>query len=450
MKKYDNYKDSGNEWIGEIPSHWEVKRLKNIGNLFSGLSGKSGSDFSPEATHSTKPFINFTNVANNKYIVPDNFGYVNLEEDEKQNLVKKGDLLFLMSSENQEELGKSSLLNDDFGELYLNSFCKGLRISSLEIYPNFLNYLLNSSILSKLVSLEGRGFTRINLRMEGVQNLPVFYPSITEQTVIASYLDHITTQVDELISKKKQFITLLQEERTAVINQVVTKGLNPKVKMKDSGIEWLGEIPENWEITKIKYQFNVQGGGTPSKDNLSYWNGNIPWVSPKDMKQKEIIDTIDKTNLLGIFNSSSKIVESESLLMVVRSGILQRTIPIGINKIPVSLNQDIKSFTSKGSHSIHLLYYFIKGWETHLLEDWSKEGATVESIEMGYLLNFSLPMPPSYEQRDIVEFIENEEKNILHAMKSLQKEIELLKEYKTVLISEVVTGKIDVTDVVLN
>ena len=121
MKKYDNYKDSGIEWIGEIPNHWEVKRLKNIGKLYSGLSGKSGSDFEKAPTENYKPFINFTNIANNKYIVNDNFGYVKIDENENQNKVKKNDLFFLMSSENQEDVGKSSLLVDDYEELYLNS-----------------------------------------------------------------------------------------------------------------------------------------------------------------------------------------------------------------------------------------------------------------------------------------------------------------------------------------
>ena len=91
MKKYDNYKDSGIEWIGEIPNHWEVKRLKNIGKLYSGLSGKSGSDFEKAPTENYKPFINFTNIANNKYIVNDNFGYVKIDENENQNKVKKND-----------------------------------------------------------------------------------------------------------------------------------------------------------------------------------------------------------------------------------------------------------------------------------------------------------------------------------------------------------------------
>ena len=253
MKKYDSYKDSGVEWIGDIPEHWHVKRLKNIGRLYSGLSGKSGSDFEKVPTENFKPFINFTNIANNKYIVGDNFGFVKIDENENQNQVKKNDLFFLMSSENQEDVGKSALLLNDYDELYLNSFCKGFRLT-INSDARFVNYLLTSSALSQLISLEGRGFTRINLRMEGVENLPIILPqSIEEQTTIANYLDHKTTQIDTLISKKKQFISLLQEERIAVINQAVTKGLDPNVPMKDSGIEWLGEIPEHWEVKKLKF-----------------------------------------------------------------------------------------------------------------------------------------------------------------------------------------------------
>ena len=127
--KYDSYKDSGVEWIGDIPNHWHVKRLKNIGSLYTGLSGKSGSDFEKVPTENLKPFINFTNIANNKYIVGDNFGFVKINENENQNQVKKNDLFFLMSSENQEDVGKSALLLNDYDELYLNSFCKGFRLT---------------------------------------------------------------------------------------------------------------------------------------------------------------------------------------------------------------------------------------------------------------------------------------------------------------------------------
>jgi len=432
MKKYDNYKDSEIEWIGEIPEHWEILRGKEI------LKFKNGYPFASNLfTHDKNEGFPLIRIRDLKSA---NFSTFYKGEIISDALIEDGDLIIGMD-------GDFNVVKWDKGQALLNQrLCKINGRKNLT--TNFLFYCLPYYL--KIIN-DLTYFTTVkHLSNNDLFDKKYIIPSLEEQTSIVNFLDYKTSQLDTLIAKKQQFIILLQEELIAVINRAVTKGLDSEAKMKDSGVEWLGEIPEHWNITKIKYQFNIQGGGTPSKENPSYWNGDIPWVSPKDMKQKEIIDTIDKTNLLGIYNSASKIVEPESLLMVVRSGILQRTIPIGINKVPVSLNQDIKSFTSNGSYSIHLLYYFIKGWETQLLEDWIKEGATVESIEMEYLLNFSLYVPPSSEQIDIVKFIESEEKSVLTIITKTQQEIELLKEYKTALISEVVTGKVDVRDVVLN
>ena len=458
MKKYDNYKDSDIEWIGEIPEHWEVKRLKNIGNLFSGLSGKSGADFSPEAKSNTKPFINFTNVANNKYIVSDNFGYVAISEDEKQNLVKKGDLLFLMSSENQEEVGKSSLLNDDFGELYLNSFCKGFRISSMEIYPNFLNYLLNSSTLSKLVSLEGRGFTRINLRMEGIENLPVFYPRYEEQTAIANYLDHKTTQIDSLISKKQQFITLLKEERIAVINQAVTKGLDTKVKMKDSGIEWLGEIPEHWEVKPLKYLV---------KDLLSGVSVNSHDVPITNNEEFGILKTS------CVYDYTFRPIQNKQVLKEeynrVKCSVEKDTIIISRMNTPELVGAS--GYVSKDYPNLFLpdrlwkTEFFndvkinVKWLSQVLISDLYKKALSsratgtspsMKNISKDDFLTLQIPYSPLEEQNEIAKFLLKESSRVDEIIIKAKQEIELLKEYKTALISEVVTGKVDVRDVVLN
>lgn len=432
MKKYNNYKNSGIEWIGKIPEHWEILRGKEI------LKFKNGYPFASNLfTHDKNEGFPLIRIRDLKSIDFSTFYKGDIISDA---LIENEDLIIGMD-------GDFNIVKWNKGQALLNQrLCKISGHKNLN--TNFLYYCLPYYL--KIIN-DLTYFTTVkHLSNNDLFEKKYVIPSIEEQISIVNFLNHKTAQIDTLIAKKEQFIILLQEELTAVINEAVTKGLDSNAKMKDSNIEWLGEIPEHWNVTKIKHQFNVQGGGTPSKENPSYWDGDIPWVSPKDMKQKEIIDTIDKTNLLGISNSASKIVEPESLLMVVRSGILQRTIPIGINKLPVSLNQDIKSFTSKGSHSIHLLYYLIKGRETQLLEDWTKEGATVESIEMEYLLNFSLPIPPSNEQRDIVKFIEGEEKSVLTIINKAQQEIELLKEYKTALISEVVTGKVNVQNIKLN
>jgi type I restriction enzyme S subunit len=276
-----------------------------------------------------------------------------------------------------------------------------------------------------------------------VEKLPV--PILHEQQLIVEFLDSKMELIDMLISTKERKISLLKEQRTSLINQVVTKGLNDNVKMKDSGVEWIGKIPIDWISSKIKHQFMFKGGGTPSTENELYWDGNILWVSPKDMKSKYITDTQDKISQLGLENSSSNLIPPGTLLIVVRSGILQRTIPVSINKTEVSLNQDVKSIQSKGNVLIEFLYYFIKGNENNLLLEWSKVGCTVESIEMEYLNNFQFHFPNLKEQYQIIEHLDLKTKEMDDLIQLEQKKIDLLKEYRQSLISEVVTGKIKVT-----
>ena len=215
-------KDSGIEWIGQIPKHWEVKRLKDLGFLYSGLSGKSGDDFHTEKNERDKPFIPFTNISNNTFIKTEDFKFVKIFENEKQNKVKKGDIFFLMSSENYEDIGKNSLLLDEVNEVYLNSFCKGFRFTAKNLYPQFINYLLLSKDFRAIMSLGGKGFIRINLSLSKVNDFQVILPPKTEQIAIANYLDEKTSKIDEIIKKIDENILALQEFRKTLINDVVT------------------------------------------------------------------------------------------------------------------------------------------------------------------------------------------------------------------------------------
>lgn len=215
-------KDSGVEWIGEIPSGWEKVSLGKLGVLYGGLTGKSGDDFRSEDHPSNKPFISFTNIFNNTYISKDHFQNVVVGNDENQNRVEKYDLFFLMSSEDYDDLGKSSILIDDVGEVYLNSFCKGLRVTRGDVYPLFLNYQLLGHTHKKLISIEGNGFTRINLRQDRLKETPMFIPLFSEQLQIVSYLDDQTQKIDSSIKSEERKIELLKEYRQSLISSVVT------------------------------------------------------------------------------------------------------------------------------------------------------------------------------------------------------------------------------------
>ena len=425
MKRYKTYKDSGVEWIGKVPEHWEIKRLKNIGNLYSGLSGKSGKDFEKIPKENFKPFINFTNVANNKYIVSDNFGYVLINENENQNLVKKDDLFFLMSSENQEDVGKAALLIDDYEELYLNSFCKGFRFN-VDVNPVFINYSLSSSALSQLVSIEGRGFTRINLRMEGVENLPIFIPTLEEQTQIANYLNQKTEQLDSLIAKKEQLISLLQEERTAMINQAVTKGLNPNAPMKDSGIEWLGDIPAHWEAKAIKYVAILKSGDNITSEKIKA-NGNYVVYGGN-----------------GIRGYFSDYTNEGNYILIGRQGALCGNIKFASGKFWAS-EHAVVCYLNPSNNWI----WFGKLLEAMDLNQYNQSAAQ-PGLAVGLIKNLKIPRPNIEEQLRIVDFINDYENKTDILINKYEQEIDLLKEYKTALISEVVTGKVDVRKEVLN
>lgn len=207
----------------KTPANWTKYRLKDLGKLFSGLSGKSGDDFNQEDNPNNRGFIPFTNIANNTYLKKDHLGTVVINPGEKQNKVRKGDLFFLMSSEGYVDIGKTAVLADDIDEAYLNSFCKGYRVNQNKCNPYFLNYLLLSNIYRQRLIVEGKGFTRINLKMEKVTDFEIFLPpTLSEQQEIANYIDHKTTTVDAIVSNIGKQIDTLKQLRKTLINDVVT------------------------------------------------------------------------------------------------------------------------------------------------------------------------------------------------------------------------------------
>lgn len=215
-------KDSGIEWIGMIPEHWEVKRLKNLGYLYGGLTGKTGNDFNVEEGDNYEYFIPFTNIFNNMYVDMNLLGKVKVSPNEKQNKVIKNDILFLMSSEDYDGIGKSSLCKENHPyPLYLNSFCKGLRVEN-KFKSIFLNYFMNSAVGKYFCQIASNGFIRINLRQDKLLACPILCPPLPEQQSIADYLDQRCSKIDELISIKQQKIEKLKEYKKSLIFECVT------------------------------------------------------------------------------------------------------------------------------------------------------------------------------------------------------------------------------------
>jgi type I restriction enzyme S subunit len=219
----------------------------------------------------------------------------------------------------------------------------------------------------------------------------------------------------------------------------------PYPKTKPSGVEWLGDVPEEWVLRPLKFFATFRGGATPSKDNVEFWNGDIPWVSPKDMKRARISDSIDHITEDAILQSSTSRIGVNSLLMVVRSGILQHTIPVAINDVAVTLNQDMRAVAPSRQCRTDFLYYWFVGNNAPLLLELGKQGATVESIEQEYLANTRILIPPLPEQHQIAAFLDRECGKLDALQAKQERLIELLKEKRQALISHAVTRGLDPT-----
>ena len=444
MKKYDSYKDSGIEYLDKIPVHWQELRMRFIGYLYGGLSGKSANDFNQLTNEDNKCFIPFTNIANNFRIDPESLQTVVIAENEKQNKVKKGDLFFLMSSENYDDVGKSAVLLDDLEETYLNSFCKGFRITKENIVPKFLNYQLHSKQLRHNLLTGANGFTRINLKIDKVIDLLTALPPIAEQTSIASFLDRKTSEIDDIIADKKRLLELYEEEKTAIINQAVTKGLDPNAPMKDSGIEWLGEIPEHWEVKKLKNISSIvlgkmllsqDKGGYSLKPYLRAANLNWINVNVEDVKEMWFSD-------MEILKYRLK----RNDLLVSEGGEVGRTCIWKEELDECYIQNSVHKVTFHDSYEPHyyLQLFFVYGKIgafDSLVNRISIAHLTAEKLREVEILDL-----PLKEQQLIVHHIESECSKIDFKKARTEELIELLTEYRTSLISEAVTGKIKVTE----
>jgi len=217
----------------------------------------------------------------------------------------------------------------------------------------------------------------------------------------------------------------------------------PYPEYKDSGVEWLGKIPAHWGLKRLKRIVEFRGGGTPSKDNLDYWCGDILWASPKDMKVSVVTDTEEKISVRAVRESATKLVPAGAVLLVVRSGILIHSIPVALAGHNLTVNQDLKALIPRSELLPKYLLFLILGMQCELLAEWKKEGATVESLEMDLVAQTLTPLPDEGEQRAIAAFLDRETAKIDALVAQIQEAIGRLKEYRTALISAAVTGKID-------
>lgn len=422
MEKYDNYKDSGIEWIGEIPEHWEVKKIKHSIDL---IMGQSPSSDDCNSLRNGIPFLQGNADFSSINPLPQSWCV------KPTKIAPINSILLSVRA----PIGAVNIAD--------NNYCIGRGLCALiSETPKFLYY--NSICLHNELNSLGTGSTFKAISTEQILNTFTVNPTPEEQKAIANYLDRKTAELDELIADKKRLLELYEEEKTAIINQAVTKGINPNVPMKDSGIEWLGEIPEHWEVKRLSWCFEIIGSGTTPKAGSEeyYSNGEFNWLLTGDLTDGDILETSKKVTQKALDDHTSlKKYPVNSIVMAMYGATIGK---LGILKIPTTVNQACCVM----GNPIHLHYQFA----FFLLLAARKEiinmsyGGGQPNISQELIKSFRVQVPPIEEQQSIVQHIENKCALINVKTENTKKLIDLLTEYRTALISEVVTGKIKVTE----
>lgn len=439
MKRYPAYKDSGIEWIGQVPKDWAIKRLKFVADInpsrLPDMADETQCVFIPmEAMNSDGTF----DQSLRRPVSELKTGFTCFSKD---------DVIFAKITPCFEN-GKGALLaglTTDIGfgstEFHVLRMRKGKTIS------RFLYYLSVSGAFRRL----GKAFMQGVAGQKRVTNdfvcdFVAGVPSLAEQEQIDDFLDRKTEQIDDLIAKKERMIELLKEERAAAINQAVTKGLDPKVEMKDSGIDWLGRIPNGWKIKKLKYLSRKIGSGvTPKGGAAVYLTEGIPILRSQNIH----FDGLKLDDVAYISEDmhremiTTKVLTGDVLLNITGASIGR------CNYWPekfgeANVNQHVCIVRPNSLINTKYLYFLLSSeMGQRQIED-SQKGISREGLNFEELGKFVIPFPEYDKQIQIIDYVDKAIHRINSLMNKAIQQIEYLKEFRTVLISEVVTGKIDV------
>ena len=450
MKRYLAYKDCDIEWIGEIPNHWNLGIMKY--RLSANDGGVWGSDCDDDSTGTF--VIRSTEITIDGKWDLTNPMKRNLESKEKaKSKLYKGDIVITKSSGSPDHIGKSVIVDDYVEKLdcCFSNFVQRIRFD--KDLPLLYHYILNSEIVREQYRFLTHSTTGLgNLSSSTFDNVNIPYIPLSEQLQITNYLKHKTLQIDDVIAKKQKLIELMREECAVIINHTVSKGLDTKVPMKDSGIEWLGEIPEHWKLTNIKKITTKIGSGVTPKGGADvYVETGIPFFRSQNIhfsgiRTDEIVfiptDVHEKM-------SASKMNKDDVLLNITGASIGRCCVYEG-QLGEANVNQHVCILRTTPNVNPYVLYYFLSSEAGQIQIDLGNTGSGREGLNFKNIGNFVFPMIPPDEQIQMVKYLNAMSKSIETIIIKAHKEIELLSEYKTSLINETVTGKIDVRDYQIN
>lgn len=430
MERYREYKDSGVKWLGEIPSHWEVKRLANF---FSERREKvSDQDYAPLSVTKQGIYPQLDNVAKTN-------------DGDNRKLVKRGDFVINSRSDRKGSSGVSEL---DGSVSLINLVLQPRKT----LFGPVCNYLLKSHGFIEENYKNGRGIVADlwTTRYDEMKMIKVAMPSLEEQKAISFYLDSATSEIDKAIAMQQKMIDLLNERKQIIIQNAVTKGLDENVEIKESGVEWIGRIPKHWEVEPFSRHFTFGKGLPITKANLQ--EDGIAVISYGQIHAKNNLGTT-LTESLVRYVSPTYIETHPQCLLKGNDFIFADT----SEDIEGSGNFAFNDFDNKifaGYHTVvarpndllfpkYYAYLFkSKAWKSQIQS--LVNGVKVYSIGRRILKTSMLLIPSEDEQKNIVRFLDKQTSAIEKTIETISRQITLLQERKQIIINEVVTGKVRV------
>lgn len=443
-RPYPEYRDSGIHWLGEIPSHWEVRRLgQTVTSCQNGVWGSEADGIDDTVCVRVADFDRL------QFRVSLEEPTVRSIEPElaKARRLREGDLLLEKSGGGEKQPVGAVVVYDHQEPAVCSNFVARMPIAD-SFHPRYLTYL-HAALYAARVN------TRSIKQSTGIQNLdsasylcePVGLPDGSEQRTIAAFLDRETAKIDALATKKERLIELLQEKRTALVTRAVTQGLDPSVPMKDSGVQWLGAIPAHWGVKRTKFAATLRSGHTPSRQRPEYWRDcRIPWFGLADVWQirdgnvEEVQETAERISELGLANSAATLLPKGTV-------ILSRTASVGFSAVlgvDMATTQDFVNWTCGPTLRPPYLLQVFRAMRPELRR--LTMGSTHQTIYMPDVGRFSTPMPPLSEQDRIIAFIRRKTAAIDALVAKVGQAITTLNELRTALIAAAATGKIDVRE----
>lgn len=439
LPRYESYKDSGVEWLGEIPSHWEVWKITHAMDLIgSGTTPKSDNleYYDGDVLWVTTSELRESYIYDTKQKVTDS-------AIQDYSALKKYPINSIAIAMYGATIGRLGILAK---EATFNQACCVFSGSKV-LNHKFLYYWLWMR-RPILISLSNGG-GQPNLSQDDLKKLKLALPPIDEQKIIADFLDKHLAQIDALIAKQEMLLEKLAEQRIALISHAVTKGLNPDVEMKESGVSWFNQIPKSWDVKKLKFVITkIQTGSTPPSAVTEYYSSDdIVWYGPADFLDENYIlsGSVKKISALALEDKVVKPVLKGSIMMI---GIGATLGKVAITNVDCTTNQQINSLIPIEGFSAKYLMY-----QLNSLRDIVKllsSASTLGIINQEKTKCLKIIVPSLNDQNEIVEFLDKELNEISEVKKSVEQTINKLKEYRSTLITQVVTGKIDVRNLKVN